>query len=601
MPSNLSLKQRLAALSHVPSASPTQRRKSSLLGFQSPWSRHSHNAEPDTETQREHEMLQDVMGRIIFQAGVDYETRPMVIISAAALPDPREISYDRLLQRVLAHLNLYVESDYTVVFFAAGGRHTPGWNWVWKAYRSLSRKYRKNLKRLVILFPTTCPSLSPKFFRKIEYIETLSELACYVPLTQIDVPRAVYVENFKHESKVALPAPTRSNVFGVPLEELMGVNGENDSIPRVVRDCIAYIRETALQEPGLFRRSPQSVMLRAAQDAYDRGNAISLESFGDPHLAAVLLKKYLRDLPQPIFPERLYPTIRRCPPPTSDASDIAAVSYLRDVLLLELLPCAHILLSHVLHLMHEVSLRSNVNLMDAHNLAIVLCPNLVKGDNAAKDVLMCAVPTTPPPPGPLSEGRTTLGMIIKLCIERYYEVFDEIRDRTEPLRTYRAQPRSLSHARGSSTSSRPISTDEESIDDAMLVMPIGPSRNSISMSASSSGSGPSAVGSAPRPWAYQPRKRPGARSMHSVGAQSQNAYNFGTADRARSVMVSIDKGDTSLNKGSISFGRTGTMRKSPGAGVEAVGITAAGFFAPPEGALSASGGEGSMDPASYAD
>jgi Rho GTPase-activating protein 1 len=42
-----------------------------------------------------------------------------------------------------------VESDYTVVFFAAGGKHTPGWNWVWKAYRSLSRKYRKNLKRLV--------------------------------------------------------------------------------------------------------------------------------------------------------------------------------------------------------------------------------------------------------------------------------------------------------------------------------------------------------------------------------------------------------------------------------------------------------------------
>ena len=42
-----------------------------------------------------------------------------------------------------------VESDYTVVFFAAGGRHTPGWNWVWKAYRSLSRKYRKNLKKLV--------------------------------------------------------------------------------------------------------------------------------------------------------------------------------------------------------------------------------------------------------------------------------------------------------------------------------------------------------------------------------------------------------------------------------------------------------------------
>lgn len=48
--------------------------------------------------------------------------------------------------------NASVESDYTVVFFAAGGRHRPGWDWVWKAYRSLSRKYRKNLKRLVSLF-----------------------------------------------------------------------------------------------------------------------------------------------------------------------------------------------------------------------------------------------------------------------------------------------------------------------------------------------------------------------------------------------------------------------------------------------------------------
>ena len=46
-----------------------------------------------------------------------------------------------------------VESDYTVVFLAAGNRHSPGWNWVWKAYRSLSRKYRKNLKRLVSASP----------------------------------------------------------------------------------------------------------------------------------------------------------------------------------------------------------------------------------------------------------------------------------------------------------------------------------------------------------------------------------------------------------------------------------------------------------------
>ena len=33
---------------------------------------------------------------------------------------------------------------------------------------------------------------SPKFFRKILYVETLSELAYHVPITQIDIPPAVY-------------------------------------------------------------------------------------------------------------------------------------------------------------------------------------------------------------------------------------------------------------------------------------------------------------------------------------------------------------------------------------------------------------------------
>jgi len=49
----------------------------------------------------------------------------------------------------LTSISLKVEADYTVVFFAAGSKYAPSWNWVWKAYRSLSRKYRKNLKQLV--------------------------------------------------------------------------------------------------------------------------------------------------------------------------------------------------------------------------------------------------------------------------------------------------------------------------------------------------------------------------------------------------------------------------------------------------------------------
>jgi len=111
-----------------------------------------------------------------------------VIFNASALPDPDLVSYDLLLTYVLCICHLFlllmfdtgayyrtsistvcaglgkyplmpalmlftVEADYTVVFFAAGSRHAPPTNWIWKAYRSLSRKYRKNLKQLVRIFP----------------------------------------------------------------------------------------------------------------------------------------------------------------------------------------------------------------------------------------------------------------------------------------------------------------------------------------------------------------------------------------------------------------------------------------------------------------
>ncbi|EMD31367.1 hypothetical protein CERSUDRAFT_109395 [Gelatoporia subvermispora B] len=609
-----SLKQRLAALStSFPRSdgslqSPSGKRRPSL--FSPTFGRRS--SEPPSEEYYNLQKLQDVMSKLIFQAGVDFETRPMVVINASALPDPNEVNYDMLLARILSYLNLYVEADYTVVFFAAGGRHTPGWNWVWKAYRSLSRKYRKNLKRLFIvhsnfftkmLFSLAGTIISPKFFRKITYVDTLSELAYHVPITQIDIPPAVYQENLKHERQINLPTPTRSDLFGVPLEELMGYDGEKGSIPRVVRDCIQYLRMTGMHDEGLFRRSPSSALLKQVQQAYDRGHVVSLESFADPHLAAVLLKKYIRDLPTPIFPESLYSSIRRCPPPTSDPNDMNSVMYIRETLLPELPPCAYILLSHVFHLLHEVSLRAASNRMDAHNLSVVLCPNLVSSSSPVRDVVMCSIPSDASlfdaktaftsqvsNPAALAEGKTTLGMVIKLCISRYYEVFDDVPDRAEaraapspiPSRDPFNDPSpSATPARASLASRAPrtrdsLVDDDEEIDDAMLVMPIGP-----------------AARSPPTAWtAGSSAARPGHRSAGSRDARStatgagSGTYAYGTVGKARST-ISIERG-TTARKGSISVGR-GTGRKSPGSGVEALSVTASGFFAPPTRRLSRRG------------
>ena len=75
---------------------------------------------------------------------------------------------------------------------------------------------------------------------------------------------------------------------------------------------------------------------------------MSLKSYGDPHLGAVLIKKFLRDLPEPIFPESTYSIIKRCPAPLDDLDDSATINYIRQTLLPELAPCTLIILNHVL-------------------------------------------------------------------------------------------------------------------------------------------------------------------------------------------------------------------------------------------------------------
>jgi len=318
----------------------------------------------------------------------------------------------------------------------------------------------------------------------------------------------------------------------------------------------------------------------------------------------------------------LYSVIQYCPLPTEDPSDWAAVLYIRESLFPALPRCHYILLSYVLHLMHEVTLRSSTNLMDAHNLSIVLCPNLVSGSSPTKDVMICNLPggptlhpAQPSAPAPPAPGRTTLGMVVKLCIQRYYEIFDEVRDRTEALpptrsfgeddvgssgssssRPVRAQlvpqKRFSTLSRGSSNRDSRALDDDESIDDTMLIMPVD----------AAPGAPPSAWGSVSGSGTFRQRTRPelsgnvvqgssSARSVHSLSSLRYTAGNAGPgqANRAKST-VSIEKTSGTICKGSISVGR-GTTRKASGAGVEAVGVTASGFFTPPVPLLPARDGE----------
>lgn len=238
--------------------------------------------------------------------------------------------------------------------------------------------------------------------------------------------------------------------------------------------------------------------------------------------------------------------------------------------------------------------------MTAYNLALVISPNLCKGSNPLTDVEICKVPggpqmggSTPFQQGTRPGGKTSLGQIVQLCIQRYYEVFDDLHDRSDALPPPPHQPtiddpsptRSTYRLSITSQQSRnrdSLIDDDDDIDDEMLVMPLGPnSRGNGAAPPSAWSAAQSQAAPSPRHQNSNSRDLTTSRSMHTTGMTSNGSSPFGTVGRARStISVKYDHSGGASRKGSISVGR-GTTKKASGSGVEAMGVTASGFFSPP--------------------
>jgi len=137
-------------------------------------------------------------------------------------------------------------------------------------------------------------------------------------------------------------------MFGVSLDELMGPDGEFSAVPLVIRDCLAYLRSQGLNKQGLFRRSPSTTILRQLEEAYNRGQRVDIAHYDDPHLAAVLIKKFFRMLPQSIFSEDMYSVIRKCPVPDDEGTRAASIEYVREEIIGGLAGNAQVLLNVVI-------------------------------------------------------------------------------------------------------------------------------------------------------------------------------------------------------------------------------------------------------------
>ncbi|KAJ3411867.1 hypothetical protein HDV05_001549 [Chytridiales sp. JEL 0842] len=404
---------------------------------------------------------------LIQQAGLDFDSKPLLIFYSLHMPDPKRVNYDTLLSLIMTRLDSFVENDYTLVLFSSGAKHQPSWSWLYKAYQGLGRKYRKNLKGLYVVHPSGFlrfviqmmgPIVSPKFSKKLYWIQNIDALRPLVPVPQIPIPQdlldldskfptnlsaSLISLNLQQRGGVSQRKPNAGKHFGAPLETLMGPDGLK-GLPRVVRECEVFVRQNGMETEGIFRRSPASQALQNVREAYDRGDpSIDLEAQGGVHLACVLIKLFFRELPVPVFPKSMYETLKRIEGlPTATAQ----IEYAKTAILRALPRPTLLLLASVLQLLHEVQLKAEKNLMSAHNLTIVFAPNLVKSENPMEDFAFTAVggggggggssngasaANSPTANTGTGEGDAALvgggvGILVKLGMLRWSELFEDV-------------------------------------------------------------------------------------------------------------------------------------------------------------------------------
>uniref|UniRef100_A0A8C5K036 Rho GTPase-activating protein 1 n=1 Tax=Jaculus jaculus TaxID=51337 RepID=A0A8C5K036_JACJA len=219
------------------------------------------------------------------------------------MPPSHQLDHSKLLGYLKHTLDQYVESDYTLLYLHHGltSDNKPSLSWLRDAYREFDRKYKKNIKALYIVHPTMFiktllilfkPLISFKFGWKI-YVNYLSELSEHIP-PQVRNPQA-------HATTTPLP----NQQFGMSLQHLQEKHPEQDPIPIVLRETVAYLQAHALTTEGTFRRLASTQVVQE----YNMWLPVDFNQYNELHLPAVILKTFLRQLPEPLLTFDLYPHV----------------------------------------------------------------------------------------------------------------------------------------------------------------------------------------------------------------------------------------------------------------------------------------------------
>jgi hypothetical protein len=181
---------------------------------------------------------------------------------------------------------------------------------------------------------------------------------------------------------------TKNAIFGVPLEVLLERDYEESTdcvgpgslkVPSLVQEAVSAMKTMDMSVEGVFRKNGNIKRLNDAKAEIDAKGAVEVDlSKENPVQVAALLKKFLRELPDPLLTHKLFKL-------WITSQRIEEADRRRRLLHLTccLLPKAHRDTLEVLFtFMNWVSSFSHVDeesgsKMDIHNLATVITPNVL--------------------------------------------------------------------------------------------------------------------------------------------------------------------------------------------------------------------------------
>ncbi|KAK9484975.1 hypothetical protein V1527DRAFT_441962 [Lipomyces starkeyi] len=189
--------------------------------------------------------------------------------------------------------------------------------------------------------------------------------------------RASAIEKSRMTKDVLEPVDISFKVFGVSIEAVC--KRENQLIPTVVQLLLAEIEARGVEEVGIYRVPGSLANVNELKKAFDSGFAVNMddERWFDINTVAGCLKLYLRELPEPLLTDELFPEFTQIAKLADETDQISLFAHVVE----SLPPYNYYLLKRIIEHLAKISSHGNINKMHAVNLAIVFSMSLLPGTN----------------------------------------------------------------------------------------------------------------------------------------------------------------------------------------------------------------------------